>query len=224
MVPAHSQTFPALSQLDPGRILGMAGAITANAAAMLLLLAPVSAPAPLPVPDTIVDIFIVEADKPEPPPPPPPEVEIRKQTTPTPVKQPVVAQPPVPDTPILVTDPGPMDLPPPDLIAKVDPGPVGPPIPVGPAEVSALEYLTAPPPPYPREALAQQIEGTVTLRVLVDVDGKPLEVEIRRSSGNRRLDDAARRQIMRSWRFKPAIRDGVPIQVYGIVPVEFSLN
>ena len=68
------------------------------------------------------------------------------------------------------------------------------------------------------------IEGTVLLKVLVDVDGKPLSVEIERSSGNRRLDDAARRQVLRKWMFRPAIRDGQAIQVFGMVPVSFSLQ
>ena len=67
-------------------------------------------------------------------------------------------------------------------------------------------------------------EGTVVLKVLVDVDGKPLSVEIERSSGHRKLDDAARRQVLRKWMFRPAIRDGQALQVYGIVPVSFSLS
>jgi periplasmic protein TonB len=64
----------------------------------------------------------------------------------------------------------------------------------------------------------------VVLKVLVDVDGKPLSVEIERSSGNRKLDDTARRQVLRKWMFRPAIRDGVAVQVYGLVPVNFTLS
>jgi protein TonB len=67
-------------------------------------------------------------------------------------------------------------------------------------------------------------QGTVLLRVLVDVDGMPLDVEIKRSSGFARLDNAARQQVLKKWKFRPAIRDGQAIQVYGIVPVTFRLD
>jgi protein TonB len=94
----------------------------------------------------------------------------------------------------------------------------------GPLASTRREYASAPAPAYPREAILDGIEGTVLLKVLVGVDGKPLSVEIARSSGNRRLDDAARRQVLRRWMFKPAIRDGQAVQVYGMVPVNFSLT
>ena len=105
------------------------------------------------------------------------------------------------------------------LESKIDPPP-----PTGPLTTESLQYALAPPPSYPREALMAGAEGTVVLKVLVDVDGTPLEVEIQRSSGNRRLDDAAKRQVLRKWKFRPAIRDGRAIQVYGLVPVNFTLS
>ena len=225
---AHTHTYPRQTgiQLDPGRILGLAGAMAANAAALMLLMAPVSAPLPIPETGEVIMIdFITPEEKKLPPKPPEPiELKVRPPSTQTPARQPIVQ--PQPDIPLVFNDPGPMDQPAPDIVATTTTptGPVGPAIPTGPAEASALEYLAAPPPPYPPEAVRQQIEGVVTLRVLVDVDGTPLEVEIKRSSGNRRLDEAARRQILRKWRFKPAVRDGVAIQVYGVVPVEFSLQ
>ncbi|HVQ33928.1 MAG TPA: energy transducer TonB, partial [Lysobacter sp.] len=46
------------------------------------------------------------------------------------------------------------------------------------------------PPPYPPEAMRRRIEGTVLLRVLVDVDGRPLDAWVETSSGNRALDEA----------------------------------
>ncbi len=229
MVHAHTHSRHADAgdgRLDPGRILGLAGAMAANVAALMLLMAPVSAPLPMPEADSITDVFIIEPERKKvtPPPPDPIEMKVQPPTARTPTPRQVVQ--PTPDIPLVFNDPGPMDEPAPEIVATttLPVGPVGPAIPTGPAEASSLEYLTAPPPPYPPDAVRQQIEGVVTLRVLVDVDGTPLEVEIKRSSGNRRLDEAARRQIMRKWRFKPAIRDGVAIQVYGVVPVEFSLQ
>jgi protein TonB len=93
-----------------------------------------------------------------------------------------------------------------------------------PMEGAHLEYASAAPPPYPREAVINGLTGTVMLRVLVDVDGKPLEVSIQRSSGHRVLDAAARRQVLSKWRFRPAMRNGQAVQAIGVVPVEFKLD
>ncbi|MBA2238954.1 MAG: energy transducer TonB, partial [Lysobacter sp.] len=65
---------------------------------------------------------------------------------------------------------------------------------------------------------------TVLLQVLVDTDGKPLQVEVARSSGHRSLDRAARRHVLARWMFRPAIQDGRPVQAIGLVPVEFALR
>ena len=62
------------------------------------------------------------------------------------------------------------------------------------------------------------------LKVLVDVDGMPLEVTLERSSGHRSLDRAAREQVLKHWRFQPAVRDGQRVQAYGLVPIDFSMR
>ena len=94
----------------------------------------------------------------------------------------------------------------------------------GPVAASHLEYVTAPAPKYPREAVREGAQGTVMLRVLVDTDGTPLEVSIDKSSGNKSLDREARQHVLKNWRFRPAMRDGVPVQAYGLVPIDFSLQ
>lgn len=98
-------------------------------------------------------------------------------------------------------------------VASFDPGP----------QVTALAYAEAPPPGYPRPAIQRRLEGVVTLRVLVDADGRPQTVEIERSSGHRVLDQAARDQVLARWRFHPAVRDGRAIAAYALVPVAFRL-
>jgi protein TonB len=95
---------------------------------------------------------------------------------------------------------------------------------VGPVAGVQLEYAQAPAPSYPRDALRDAIEGTVMLRVLVDVDGRPLDVQIEHSSGNRSLDRAAREQVLQRWRFRPAMQNGHAVQAIGLVPVDFRLN
>lgn len=87
-----------------------------------------------------------------------------------------------------------------------------------------LEYESAPAPSYPIEAIRKSLTGTVTLRVLVDVDGRPIDVQVERSSGHRVLDAAAKKQVLAKWRFRPAMQDGQAIQAVGMVPVVFSLN
>jgi protein TonB len=95
--------------------------------------------------------------------------------------------------------------------------------PAGPLE-GALAYVEAPQPGYPQRALRQRAEGVVLLRVRVGVDGLPLEVAVARSSGHAALDDAARRKVLRDWRFRPALRNGRAIEAVGLVPVAFRLD
>jgi periplasmic protein TonB len=95
---------------------------------------------------------------------------------------------------------------------------------IGPVPGVRLEYADAPAPSYPRDALREGVEGTVMLQVLVDVDGRPLQVDVQRSSGDRRLDAAARRQVLQHWRFRPAMQDGRPVQAIGLVPIAFNLR
>lgn len=211
----------AISRIEPVRILGIAGAIALNVAALMLLMVPVSAPMQIAPPDKET-IYI--HDPPEPKPAEPEPVPIVKPQT-IRATAPTLSNPPkpqpMPDQELIVPD-GTDYVPP----TRTDPMPdIGQTLPnPDPLPSTRLEYASAPAPTYPREALLNGIQGTVVLKVLVDVDGKPLSVEIERSSGNRRLDDAARRQVLRKWMFRPAIRDGRAVQVYGIVPVNFTLS
>lgn len=211
----------AIAAIQPSRVVGMAGAIALNIAALMLLLVPVSAPIAI----AKEEAPIIQLDLPKPKPPEPPPVQ--KVSPPKPHPQPIQSiQRPLPTVmpppPVLFETASEMAIPPPTNIgtevAKIDVPPVGP------LASERLQYADAPAPSYPREALMAGAEGTVVLKVLVDVDGTPLSVDIEHSSGNRRLDDAAKRQVLRKWKFRPAIRDGRAIQVYGLVPVNFSLS
>lgn len=218
-----SALHQAIARIQPSRVFGLAGAITLNAAALMLLLVPVSAPMPVAPKADVIHLNLPQER--ETPPPIPIEVPvIRPQTThditPAPITPPTTQAATNQD--VIVPD-GSDYVPPTNVDPIIDTGPLRPADP-GPLPSTRLEYASAPAPTYPREAMLDGIEGTVLLRVLVDVDGKPLSVEIERSSGNRRLDDAARRQVLRRWMFRPAIRDGQAIQVFGMVPVSFSLQ
>ena len=91
----------------------------------------------------------------------------------------------------------------------------------GPPMVETLAYDVHPAPRYPRQAVRAGLEGTVTLRVLVDEQGWPRSVEIEQSSGHRELDRSAREHVLAKWRFHPAQRQGRAISAYALVPIDF---
>ena len=78
------------------------------------------------------------------------------------------------------------------------------------------------PPPYPLEAIAQRIEGTVLLKLFIDERGNVVDVEVIRSSGHEVLDRAAV-QAVRSWRGRPAYRRGKAVSSTETLPIRFRL-
>ena len=65
--------------------------------------------------------------------------------------------------------------------------------------------------------------GVVMLKVLVGRDGLPLRIELETSSGYGILDRDALEEVRR-WRFKPALRGGVPVEMWIRQPVTYRLN
>jgi protein TonB len=76
---------------------------------------------------------------------------------------------------------------------------------------------------YPPSAAAEGVAGTVRLEVLVTETGSVADVQVTASSGDRRLDEAAREWVHR-WRYRPAVQDGKPRRVYTHATVEFELR
>ena len=66
-------------------------------------------------------------------------------------------------------------------------------------------------PLYPKDALDQRLEGTVTISVLVAADGSISSVTVADSSGHPKLDQAARAAVERSWTFTPGLKNGEPV-------------
>ena len=217
------QPFGSDSRIDFGRVLAIAAALVIHAIALLLLLMPLAAPQlAVAVKPYKPEIFFIERPAPVEPIPVP-------VTQPQPVIQ-IPRTAAVTPTPSTVTPPAEQVIveggneP---MVASEAEGPADAPsisITTGPVAASHLEYVTAPAPKYPREAVREGAQGTVMLRVLVDTDGTPLEVSIDKSSGNKSLDREARQHVLKNWRFRPAMRDGVPVQAYGLVPIDFSLQ
>jgi protein TonB len=218
MVRTHPPVVPL--HIDASRVLGMSTALALHVLALMLLLIPAAyVAAPLPRERTQVRLLEPAAENP----PVPPEVKkeapklVQPQTT---LPKPQVAPLPPPtasaDDALAVAPLPASDVQTPSLAPAV-------PTPAAGGAGAQLQYRSAPPPAYPIAALRNHEQGTVMLRVRVEADGKASSVVIERSSGSRALDTAARQQVLRHWRFEPAMVDGKRVPADGLVPVSFSL-
>lgn len=216
-------------RIDPDRITGLAGTLALHVVIAGALLV---GAAPYLMERTQPEQMGMEVDiiRPKPEPPPPPQVEEIRQVQPVPLP---VARPRPTAPPIENTTPAPIDTYAENLA-------VDPVLPIGSglttegeatdygdgaaAGGSLLAYIDAPAPPYPGDALRRGLQGTVWLLVSVDEAGRPVSVAINRSSGHRVLDNAARQQVLRRWRFQPAVQGGQAVASQGLVPVAFRLD
>ncbi|KQQ74645.1 energy transducer TonB [Xanthomonas sp. Leaf131] len=222
MVRTQSQVFPRSTGIDTSRVLAMSTAVALHLLAGGLLLIPLSYRA-IPQQSTPKERWVMPITIATPPPPVfPIVVKFKPPTTHTPpVVVPVQVQTPMVNQ-TAVVDSTPVALPAvSDAVSDSAPAIAAP---SGPVEAGQLQYLSSPAPGYPVAALRAGQQGTVLLRVLVGTDGRPTEVSVQTSSGHRALDLAARSQVLRSWRFQPAMQNGQAVQAYGLVPVSFSLN
>lgn len=214
-------------QLDATRIATLSGTLAVNLLAIGLLMMPLSLPPSAPLAEKKPDMEWIWLPRTPVTPPPVPVEIVRTPPKPSSAAPAVRTSSPTPistePAAVLVPD-GSLAALPNDAAVVDAAGPaLGPSIPATPTPVQ-LQYASAPAPVYPRNALRAGFEGTVMLQVLVDVDGRPLEVTVVRGSGHRELDGAAREQVLKRWRFHPAMVDGRAVQAVGLVPVEFSLR
>jgi len=77
-------------------------------------------------------------------------------------------------------------------------------------------------PLYPLIARELNIEGIVRIECLVDEHGRVLGAEVVQSL-NRDLDNAVL-EAAKTWKFKPATRDGKPIAAIVRMPVRFEMK
>lgn len=210
------------TRIDVGRIAAIAAAIAVHATALLMLLMPMAAPQlqaiaskPKPVirwiekaPEPIVVVPVVPTT------PTPPVTSPPTQITRPTINPPITSAPSVIDmgTEVAIET------------ATASADIAGPATNPGPLPSATLEYVSASSPRYPLNELRNGVQGTVVLRVLVDIDGKPIDVSIETSSGNRNLDRTALQHVLKTWRFKPAMQNGQAVQAYGLVPIAFSLQ
>jgi len=119
-------------------------------------------------------------------------------------------------------------------IIEIEKDPVGTgteePLYVGGEEIIVVEepltrarVLSSPEPTYPLVSRARDEEGTVFVRVMISPYGIATDVQLERSSGYSRLDEAAIKAV-KGWRFAPAKRGSQAIATWVTVPVKFVLN
>jgi protein TonB len=200
------------NRLSPGG-LGVVAALHLLAFWVLLQMNIVSLPAPLAVLSVSL-LAPAEVIRPDPEivPPKPKPVERR----PTPLPQPTQLA-------------APADTPAPTQIA-VSPAPTFVAAPVAPAPAPTAtqprfdaDYLDNPKPPYPSISRRMGEQGRVVLRVRVDAQGLPIDVQLHASSGSERLDASAL-QTVRRWKFIPARLGNDAVAATVLVPIAFSLK
>src|SRR5207244_4258057 len=87
--------------------------------------------------------------------------------------------------------------------------------------VTAPRAIYQPEPEYSDEARKAKFQGSVVLWLVVGPDGHPREVKVVRSLGMG-LDEKAL-ETVRTWRFEPGRKDGLPVAVQVHVEVIFHL-
>jgi protein TonB len=158
------------------------------------------------------------------------------------IKRPPPEQPPPPPPPPKLATPPPPFIPPPEvqvqvpvqlpptITAVVSTPPAAPipppavPAPVAPARTPAVaDARGCAKPPYPPASIRANETGVVTLNFLIDIDGRVLESKVERTSGHRRLDEAARAGLA-LCKFKPATMDGRPERAWARIQYDWKLE
>lgn len=166
---------------------------------------------------------------PVPAPPPPPQQRVLPKPAPAPKPVITSAPTPAPQPPVFVAPPPPPEPPAPVAAPPAPPVPPAPPAPpAAPPQpktiaISAVEYLTPPVLNYPAAARRAGESGRVNVRVLVDARGMPQQMQVTRSSGFARLDEAALATV-RATRFKPYMENGQPHAFWVLMPLIFELE
>ena len=79
------------------------------------------------------------------------------------------------------------------------------------------------PPAYPATSRRLGEEGQTVLRVELDEQGSVSAARVVSGSGHARLDEAALAAV-RTWRCRPALRDGRPVRAIAQQPFKFVLE
>ena len=116
-----------------------------------------------------------------------------------------------------------VDPPPPVIVKQVQPiAPIPPPHEPILTEATPIDDRQ-PQPTIPDELRADSLDTTVVVDVVVDTQGKAVTATISQSTGKRELDRLAL-ETARQWRFKPATKDGTPVEGRVRLHIEFQVS
>lgn len=79
-------------------------------------------------------------------------------------------------------------------------------------------------PPYPPDARRLSQQGRVILKIMISPEGKVVSAEVAKSSGYPELDKTAQEWVVAHWRYKPAMKGGVPVMSETMAAVRFDLK
>jgi protein TonB len=79
------------------------------------------------------------------------------------------------------------------------------------------------PPDYPYHAKRQGTEGVVSIRFLVTREGTVSSFSVLKATPEGIFDEAARRSVLR-WKFRPGVKDGLSVDTWVEMDIEFELG
>jgi protein TonB len=183
-----------------------------------------------------VELATEPEPEPEPEPPPPAETpkpvqRAPKLSTPTSISDEKLAETEVKKD-LLEAEPEEKEAPPEEPVKPVveapKPPPPPPPPPKKPAgpiriteEVTPPEPISQTKPEYPAALKAQGIEGVVMVRLVISETGTVTEAKVLKGPAE---FHATCLNVVKTWRYRPAILDGKPVSVVKIVRIPFKLR
>lgn len=207
-----------LRKLKREQLIGLSFVLALHGAALYGLWSYRIIPAPVEAITLIVNLI-----NPPPPAQPPQPPKQPRQSMPRPIEPPK-SQQLVAETPVVMPD---------DTVAYAAPSPPPPPpvveapsLPQQQVALSGELSVSCPersPPNYPAQSMRLNEQGRVFLRVELGEDGRVSGVRINSTSGFTRLDEAAVNAV-KTWRCKPAIRNGIAVPAVALQPFVFILE
>jgi protein TonB len=153
----------------------------------------------------------------------PPPVDVPPPATNPPLVRQEIFVPP-PEVPAVETETAPpllVEQRPPETIVEETGSAVPQPV-ITQAGLDSRHPLTQP--YYPPARIRANDEGAVDLQVYVLPNGRVGDARVLKSSGFEDFDRAAIEEARRSWRLKPATRDGTPMEQWYSLRVVFKLK
>lgn len=80
--------------------------------------------------------------------------------------------------------------------------------------------VKTPPPIYPIELLRQGITGEVDLLIRVDEQGNVMDCSVSKSTRPEFIKPTV--NAVKRWKFKPAMKDGLPVKYQLLFPIAFT--